>query len=264
MKKLLAIAALSTLAASTASAETYQLLSKIGVTDTDQEGSDASILANGTYYFSGQETVGPLDQFAYIDDTTNIRAVVESNDAADQFQIGGSYYFDRFAVGLDYYDYDGSSKTRLHADYFFADNFKASFAYNMPDEGDDVAELNLQYDHSINEQDYIGFTLSYIDYEDALVSLSSKYLNGFENGQFLVIEANVASSDGDTAVEASAKWYLNKHTGFIFGANDDDYMYIGATHFFNTNFAIDATIGQDEDFFGDSYKVYNLSAVLQF
>ena len=41
-------------------------------------------------------------------------------------------------------------------------------------------------------------------------------------------------------------------------------IYVGATHFFNTNFAIDATIGQDEEFFGDSYMRYDLSAVLQF
>ena len=262
MKKILAIATLSAVS-SLASAESYQFLGGLGYEDTDLDGGDSSVIsAEGKYYFSGQETVGPLDQFAYIDDTTNLRANIESTDAADEFVIGGSYYFDRFAVGLDYTDSEDSYSTRLHGDFFFMDNLKASLGYSMPEEGDDVVDLSLQYDHSINETDYIGFTVQYIDTDEATVNLSTKYLNAFENGQFLVLEANIVDTD-DTAFDASAKWYLNKNTGFVFGADDDDYMYIGATHFFSTNFAIDATIGQDKA--GDeSYNVYALEAVLQF
>lgn len=262
MKKLLAIATLSAVS-SLASAENYQFLGGLGYEDTDLDAVDLSkITAHGKYYFSGQETVGPLDQFSYIDDTTNIRANVESTDNADEFTIGGSYYFNRFAVGLDYTDFEESYNTRLHGDFFFMDNLKASLGYSMPEEGDDVVDLSLEYDHAINEQDYIGFTVKYTDTDEATVKLSTKYLNAFDNGQFLVLEANIVDAD-DTAFDASAKWYLNKNTGFVFGANDDDLVYIGATHFFNTNFALDATIGQDKA--GDeSYTTYGLEAVFQF
>lgn len=269
MKKILAIATLSAMS-SFASAESYQLLSGIGITDSEQDGTDSTFKAGGTYYFTGQNTVGPLDQFGYIDDTSNIRANASSTGSDDIFSVGGSYYFDRFAVGVDHTDDRGVDfySTRLHGDFFFTNKLKASIGYSIPEEGDEVVDVNLQYDHTINEKDYIGFTLSYVDIENAAATgLSTKYLNAFDNGQFLVLEASVVDIDADnvdTAFNASAKWYLNKTTGLVLGADNDDYMYVGASHFFNSNFAVDATFGQDDDSLGESYNIYNVKAVLQF
>ena len=191
MKKLLAIATLSAVS-SLASAESYQFLGGLGYSDTDLDGVDLStISAAGQYYFSGQETVGPLDQFSYIDDTSSVRAGISNNEYIDAVTLGGSYYFGRGAVGVDYTelsfgDFD-NYQIRLHGDFFFMDNLKGSVGYTMNEEDavDDIVDLSLQYDHSINETDYIGFTVQYIDTEEATVNLSTKYLNAFENGQFL-------------------------------------------------------------------------------
>lgn len=131
----------------------------------------------------------------------------------------------------------------------------------MPEEGDDVADFALEYDHAINETDYIGFTLGYVDTDESVISLSSKYLNAFANGQFLVVEADFVDAD-DSSFGASAKWYLNKNTGFILGGDDQDNVYVGATHFFNTNFAVDVTVGQN-DAADDSVTTYGIKAVLQ-
>lgn len=260
MKKLIALAALTTLPA-LASAETYQFLGGLGVIDSDADNSEAVTLLDAQYYFKGQDTVGPLDQFSYIDDTSEIHAGIISADDADVVALGGSYYFDRFAIGADYVDYEDSYVTRLNAGFFILDNFKATLGYTMPEEGDDIADFGLEYDHAINEGDYIGFSFGYTDFEESLIELSTKYLNSFDNGQYLVFEAAYADAE-DSTFEASAKWYINKNTGFEFGADDQDFMYIGATHFFNTNFAIDVMVGQD-DSGADAVTVYGVEAVLQ-
>ncbi len=260
MKKLIALSVLTSLP-SLAAAETYQFFGGLGFEDTDADNSEMKTLLDAKYYFSGQDTVGPLDQFSYIDDTSEIHASVTSQDDSDVVKLGGSYYFDRFAIGADYTDYDGFYETRLNAGFFILNNFKATLGYTMPEEGDDVADFGLEYDHAINDSDYIGFSFGYTDYEESLIELSTKYLNAFDNGQFFVFEAAYADAE-DSAFEASAKWYVNKNTGFEFGADDQDFMYIGATHFFNTNFAVDVMVGQD-DSGADAVTVYGIEAVLQ-
>lgn len=260
MKKLIALSVLTSLPA-LASAETYQTFGSLGFYDSDADNSELKTVLDGKYYFKGQDTVGPLDQFSYIDDTSEIHAEITSVDDDDAFSLGGSYYFDRFVIGAEYSDDDSFYETRLNAGLFILDNLKATIGYTMPEEGDDVADFALEYDHAINETDYIGFTLGYVDTDESVISLSSKYLNAFDNGQFLVVEASFEDAE-DSTFEASAKWYLNKNTGFEFGADDQDFMYIGATHFFNTNFAVDVMVGQD-DSGDDAVTVYGIEAVLQ-
>lgn len=260
MKKLIALAALTSLPA-LASAETYQIFGGLGVIDSDADNSEMKTLLDAKYYFSGQDTVGPLDQFSYIDDTSEIHAKAASQGDSDAVTLGGSYYFDRFSIGASYFDYEKYYVNRLNAGFFILDNLKAIVGYTMPGRGDDVADFSLQYDHAINDTDYIGFTLRYTDYEESLTTLSTKYFNAFENGQFLVVVAEYGDAR-DSFFAASAKWYLNKNTGFVLGGNDRDYVYAGATHFFNTNFAVDVTVGQS-DAADDSVTTYGIKAVLQ-
>ncbi len=265
MKKL-CLAILASTLASVAVAEEYQFIGNVSYTDTDAEGAEPTIGVDGVYYFSAQKALGPLDQFAYIDDTTNLRANIESTDGDNSTSVGGSYYFSRFALGADLSDDDGSSASKIHGDFFILSNLKASITYSMPDEGDDVAGLNLYYDHKLNDSDYIGFTLSVEDDAASTKSLSTKYFNALDNGTYLVLEASIDDNDFDTTTSISGNYYFSKYTGIKLGASSSDNVdtiTVGAKHFFNTNFALGADLAQSS-FGSEDSTSYKLTASLQF
>ncbi len=272
MKKILSIAILSSLS-TLAAAESYQTFGELGYAKADVSGAKATIALSGQYYFTAQDTVGPLDQLSYLDDTSNVRAIFSTSDGDSLKSIGGSFYGGKFGAGIDFEDNDGTTATRVDLNYFITDKVKASLAMRMPEESDDVLTATLQYDHAINDTDYVGFTLNLDDAKDSTVKLSSKYLNSLENGHFVVVEAGYSDSDVLTTLDLSAKWYINKNTGFLLGFQnsevgsvgslDTSTTSIGVTHFFSNNVSIDATYYELDSDFLDASAI-QVAASVQF
>ena len=127
MKKLAVIISsilLSSAATTAMAADTYQSISHVGYMDID--GND-TMSVDSTYYFSPKATLGPYDQFEYINKQTNVYGAYIDNDDSDVTSVGGEYFVQDFVLGAQYNNYDsdfGSSTDviELSAGYFFNPN----------------------------------------------------------------------------------------------------------------------------------------------
>ena len=110
MKKLAVIISSMLLSTAATAADSYQSISHLGYMDTD--GND-TVSVDSTYYFAPKKTMGPYDQFEYINKTTNVFGSYSDDDFGDVTNIGGEYFVQDFVIGAGYSNYDYGSDTDL-------------------------------------------------------------------------------------------------------------------------------------------------------
>ena len=264
MKKLAVLISGILLSSAATAADSYQSISHLGYKDTD--GND-TVGVNSTYYFSPKATLGPYDQFEYINKQTNVYGAYTDNDSSDVAAIGGEYFFQDFVFGAGYTNYDSDvassiDQFNVSAGYFFNPNvlLKATF-YDIEDNENQVI-FDLVYNHELNSTDYIGFTLTSDDNFDYR-ALSAKYFMDLQQGNYLTVEGTISDTDNvGSSWELGSNYYFTKATSaFVTFNKNDDYTF-GAQHFFNKNVGLKAGYGNNWDDSG--YDAYFANVSLQF
>ncbi|WP_170940469.1 putative porin [Pseudoalteromonas sp. NBT06-2] len=117
LKPLLIITPSLLLSVSIVMAEEYQSFSSIGYTNVDSSRSYDATSVGITYFFEKQQTLGPLDQFKYINSSTNVFGNYSHYDNSERFNGGGNLFINNFVIGgsYSYYDYDSGSSDHYNA-----------------------------------------------------------------------------------------------------------------------------------------------------
>tara|TARA_R110002126_G_scaffold12196_26_gene53268 strand:- start:7177 stop:7965 length:789 start_codon:yes stop_codon:yes gene_type:complete len=251
------------LTATAVSAEEYQLFTELRADHLRASGESETFWSlDGTYFFDKKQTLGPLDQFEYINKVSNVSASFARALDDNSYGIGGEYFAENGLVVAAGHqrlgDFDVSS---VGLGYLIAENFIIR-ALAVKPEGDDTSfQFSASYDHKLQGNDYIGFTAT-VDDEFDFFTISSKYFASLGGDRFITIGAAIADNDGDTSWAANADYYFSKMTSVGVSYDKEDSYSINAKHFFNQNWALDAGFGSNAD--NSDLKTYSLAVVGQF
>jgi len=254
MKKLAVIISsilLSSAATTAIAADTYQSVSNLGYQYTDSNNDD-QVSIDSTYYFSPKVTLGPFDEFEYINKQSNVFGAYTNNDASNVTSIGGEYFVDNFVVGASYLNNEFGSNDESYsftAGYFLAPELLAKAKFVEGDAGDDYALFSVAYTHLLNGTDYVGITVE-TDDEFDYRSVSAKYFVDLQEGNFLTVEGTFESiSEADDQWNVETNYYFSKATSVFASYNREDAYSFGAQHFFDQNIGLKVGYGNNA---GDS------------
>ena len=241
-------------------AQNYQSISEAAYVNVE----DADLYRIGTlYYFSGRNTLGPLDQFSYINTHNNVFGSFTDDESNNQYHVGGEFFKDQFAVAGQFtrHDYDSDATNVLQASlgYFFSSDFIARVHVIDVEDGDTDFSFSAQYNLDLNTTDYLGFTASTDDELDT-ISLATKYFKALNNGQYLTAGLNLSVGDVDSW-SLDGRYYFTSKTSAFAKLDKYDNVEVGAKHFFNNNIALAASYGNN---FDHSYDLYRLTLSAQF
>jgi len=193
------------------------------------------------YFFNERSTLGPLDQFVYINDISHIGGAYGKFGDDDSFAAAGEYFFSDFVVGGVASD-DGFEGAWLG--YFFTDDFLAKV--EAVDDFDETNwYLSARYQRPLTGVDYFGIDVR-IDDELDEVTLSGSYFRGLDNGGYFAFGARLLRTDEDNHAALNGSYYWNERTSVSLGLGEGDLYEIGAKHFFSENFSIGVDY-QDQD-----------------
>ena len=247
MKKLAIIISGLLLSSAAHAADSYQSISNLNYTDTD---NNDTISVDSTYYFSPKSTLGPYDQFEYINKQSNVFGGYADDDFGDVTAIGGEYFVENFVVGAAYQNADYNSNNEsytLSAGYFFNPDLLAKVRFVDQKDGDNVTFFSLAYNHMLNDTDYVGITVESDDDFDSR-SVAAKYFVDLQQGNYLTVEGTFVSLDeADDQWNVETNYYFSKATSVFAAYDKEDNYSFGAQHFINKNIGLKVGYGNNAD-----------------
>lgn len=254
MKKLAIIISGLLLSSTAMAADNYQSVSNLSYKNSD---NNRALAVDSIYYFSPKSTLGPYDQFEYINKQSNIFGGYADDDFGDVTAIGGEYFVNDFVVGAAYQNTDVGTNNELYlfsAGYFINPDLLAKVTLVENKDGDDYALFNLAYNYMLNSTDYVGVTLT-ADDEFDYRSVAAKYFIDLQQGNYLTFEGKYESIDAeDDQWNVETNYYFSKATSVFASYNKQDTYSFGAQHFINKNIGLKVGYennGEDSD--NDAY-----------
>ncbi|WP_057832518.1 putative porin [Colwellia sp. TT2012] len=294
-------------------AESYQSFSTLNYSQKNQTVNEpvfdyyskwdsASIVLSSQYYFEEQQTLGPLNEFDYINTSSNIYASL-SNSNIETFtsridgvnwknsnntvDIGGQWITNNFIIGAGYtyiksentvgsHTYDNSlSYYSTELGYLISDDLVISAHYNDGGDGDDFFNYSASYNWQLAGSDYIGFSYN-VDENFDIHQLSSRYFFGVGEESYLVLGGAYTLDNRDVVFvddywSVNASYYYDAKTSISVVYSDEysfgegDYYGVSASYFINSNYSVQAGYNSVVDS-KDDFKLdgYYLSFGAQF
>jgi hypothetical protein len=255
--------AIALAASVTVSAEEYQLFTGLQADHYRVSGdNETNWNLNGTYFFNKKVTLGPLDQFEYINKVTNVSAGYRRAFDENAWNIGGEYFAENgLVVSANYQRFGDLDITSVGLGYLISDNFIVRASASNPDEGDTVYSFSASYNHQLQGNDYVGFT-AYTDDEFDYFGISSKYFASLGEGRFIAVGVAIADNDSSTSWAAVADYYFSKMTSVGMSYDKGDNYSLNTKHFFTQNWAVEAAFASNTD--TSALKTYRLGVIGQF
>ncbi|WP_024605560.1 MULTISPECIES: putative porin [unclassified Pseudoalteromonas] len=240
MKKLAVIISSILLSSTAAAADSYNSISNLSYKNSD---NNDTVAVDSIYYLSPKKTLGPYDQFEYINKQTNVYGGYADDDSDDVTKVGGEYFINEFVVGASYENTDldsGSNRElyKLTGGYFFDPDLLAKVTLVENKDGDDYALFDLAYNYMLNSTDYVGVTLTSDDDFDYR-AVAAKYFIDLQQGNYLTFEGKYESiDDAENQWVAETNYYFSKATSVFANYNKQDTYSFGAQHFINKNIGV--------------------------
>ncbi|WP_166421526.1 putative porin [Pseudoalteromonas sp. Z1A8] len=240
MKKLAVIISSILLSSTAAAADSYNSISNLSYKNSD---NNDTVAVDSIYYLSPKKTLGPYDQFEYINKQTNVYGGYADDDFGDVTKVGGEYFINEFVVGASYENTDPDSGSngelyKLTGGYFFNPDLLAKVTLVENKDGDDYALFDLAYNHMLNSTDYVGVTLTSDDDFDYR-AVAAKYFIDLQQGNYLTFEGKYESiDDAQNQWVAETNYYFSKATSVFANYNKQDTYSFGAQHFINKNVGV--------------------------
>ena len=242
-------------------AEEYQLFTELRASHIDYD-SDNTWSVNGSYFFDKKQTLGPLDQFEYINKVTNVNAAFSRFDDENFWAVGGEYFAENnLVVSARYTENAGFHATTVGIGYLVSDNFIVRAQAAKPEEGDTRYLFSASYNHQLQGNDYVGFT-AHTDEEFDQYGISSKYFASLGADRFIALGVSLKEDFDRSTWATNADYYFSKMTSVGVSYDKDDNYSLNTKHFFNQNWALEAGFGSNAD--TSDAKVYSLSVTGQF
>ena len=229
------------------------------------------------YFFDKKSTLGALDQFEYINKTSNIFGSYNYNDFNSlnfkNLSLGGEVFFDKVLIGgtYSYHDIDseltyftGSSKNSgtLRLGYLLSDNFIVRATASRVEGSDTYYNFNASYNHQINENDYIGVTLN-TNKDFDTKTISSKYFTKLDGDKYFTASLEYTDTDFSDFWTIDTQYYFNKQTSVSVNYNKDDFYGLGVNYFINKNIAVNLGYVSNANSDIPDHKTYSLGFTFQ-
>jgi len=257
-------------------AENYQLFSSISYS------SDSYVIGNKTksksiatsYFFEGRETTGPLNEFDYINTSSNVQASYTGTETdlgpidylSDSILLAGQWFLNDFVLGASYLrnesglDLQSVIKTKndiysASLGYLITDNWIVDVLYTDYDdlysEDNTIVSFSTNYNVALNDSDYVGF--GYASDEDFDIhTLTVKYFVNISTESYLAFNGLYAIDDSDDYMSddnwrVGVSYYLNHRTSISASFDDHDIYTLAAGYYFNDNFSMQAHYSATND-----------------
>lgn len=232
--------------------------------------SSESFRLNSRYYFDKKSTLGPLDQFDYINKTSNIYASYDHysykharrfnlnypNGKSESLSMGGEAFVNNFVIGGSYNYSEGENSIGYQANsklgsltlgYLLNDNLIVKAVASHREGQDTSYQFLSSYSLQINDTDYLGVSIS-TDEELDNTSVSSKYFTKLGANNYLAVRLSFLDSYYDDLWTVGGSYYFNRKTSVsVDYSNNDDY-YLGVNYFLNKNVALNINYNSNTDF----------------
>ncbi|MEE2024289.1 MULTISPECIES: putative porin [Alkalimonas] len=251
-------------ASASAIANDYQLISSLEWDHIRQGGNSANVRAlEATYFLDSKTVLGPLDQFEYINKTSNIQAGYSRADSTNLYGLGGEYFTDSGVVVSAAHLRNSDFHTNtLGLGYLFSNDFIVRAEAIRPRSESTSYLFSASYNVQLEGNDYIGFTVSTDDDFD-YQSISSKYFAALGDDRFITVGAEFERFDGErNEWEAEVGFYFTRMTSVAVTYNRSKSYGFKAKHFFNQNWALAAGYGSNRDESG--LNIWHLGVTGQF
>jgi hypothetical protein len=258
------------------SAEEYQSFTNASYSKNDYKNADTTSFGiNTSYFFDARTTLGPLNQFKYINKISNISAgynhsKLESSSLemsnfpdynskgnTNTISVNGEWFSGDilFGGGYSYIDHEHSSSFdngstvesyqfdnnsdafHLSAGYLFSDDLLVKVNMNKYEGTDEYFTMYVDYNWQLGDVDYVGFTYSTDENLD-FHNISAKYFMDLADDSYLIL--------GAVYIYDNSVRYSNEYD------RDDSFWSTNASYYFNDKTSISADYNEND--------IYNLSA----
>ena len=258
-----ALPAIALVASAAVSAEEYQTFVGLNADHYRANGnSETAWHLNGTYFFDKKVTLGPLDQFEYINKVTNASASFRRAFDTNTTRIGGEYFAENgLVVSAAHTRSSGDYVNEVGLGYLVSNNFIVRVNAVKPEDESTDFMFSASYNHQLQGNDYVGFS-AYADDEFDYFGISSKYFASLGEGRFIAAGITLDDNDGSSDWSAEADYYFSKMTSVGLTYNKADSYSLNAKHFFSQNWAVEARFASNTD--NSELKIYSLGVTGQF
>lgn len=216
---------------------------------------------NGQYFFAPKKTLGPLDQFEFINKVNNVSASVVDAREGNGWSVGGEYFIDNgFSVSASHHQFDGDYENQLGLGYFISNNFKVKVDATKAEDANTEYMFSALYNYQLQGTDYVGFT-AFSDDEADNYGVSTKYFAALGDDRYLVAGVTLGKA-GESYWALNGSYYFSKMTSVGLSFDKDDDYSVNAKHYFTANWALAA--GYSGNTGNSSVKSYNISLIGQF
>ena len=226
------------------------------------KGSDIGFKSiSSRYYFAPQSYAGVWDEFGYLDTDSKVELAYTDDDVDDFVSAGAEvfvtekWFIDASAQDLAHLD----NNYLLGIGYLHGEKLKVTLYHQEAERS--VTGLKAEYNHMLNDVDYLGATLESQN-GDELWVLSSRYFRQMRNNQYFSLDIeHIQSKDktvGDDSTSVLVNYYFGTYFALGAGSADSDVV-LQAKFFVSDDFYL---VGQYTDV--DDGDVAQLSLVAQF
>jgi hypothetical protein len=245
--------------------------------------SDNLWQVNAKHFLDKKQTLGPLDQFEYINKVTNVAAGYAhvnkvTNVAADYarvydrytLSVGGEYFAENnFVVSASYSDSEYSDVTSLGIGYLISDDFIVRALATKRDYGDSNYQnyddtsyrFSASYNLQLQGKDYLGFNVSTDDKLDNY-GISSTYFSSLGGDRFVTLGVGLSDSPNANNWDINGGYYFSKMTSVGISYDKSDNYSLNAKHYFNQNWALVAGFAGNTE--ASDFERYTLGVTGQF
>ncbi|MCF6436774.1 putative porin [Pseudoalteromonas sp. MMG022] len=204
----------------------------------EQNSLDAMVLSS-SYYFAPQQNTGVWDDFGYLDTDSKVSASYTDTDFDNYFGLSGEAFYNNWFVNAQVQDLGEEDNHAIGFGYLYNDALKLSITKHVRENDSDPFWLKAQYNHQINESDYLGVTLDMQDDLDYW-AVSTRHFKKLHGGAFFALDASHSDGDESDSVTAfMASYYFNTNFAVGAGLNDSD-LQLEAKYFFSNTYFLRA------------------------
>ncbi|WP_444908567.1 putative porin [Microbulbifer sp. TRSA005] len=223
-------------------AEEYNSITNFGYSDLDfDEGDRDEFFAETTYYFSVKSSLGPFNEFEFINKASSLSAAyfhsAKGYGNSDDFALGGEFFSKAgFVFGGNLTTFGRDNFNTFSLGYLFTSNFLMKI-YNT----DGATYAKARYNYQLNDSDYVGFDVSTDIVFDWQI-FSSKYFSKIGGDKYVSLEFNYLNdNEWDNYWRAAANYYFTKNSSLGVDYDENSDYRVGFSHFLNKNVAIKAS-----------------------
>lgn len=280
-------------------AEDYTIISSLGLSTSKTNGVlfttatiteiDATALGF-TRYFGGKPSLGPLNEFDYINRTSNISVSHIRTNETNTFMwgsgssltfnedenltlLGGEAFFDRAMVGVGFSRASNTDSDSKTFSLGLLPNENILVRLDVIEPGEDWSSNHLtikgNFDH--NSTNYFGFTLEYNN-DVELRGLSGRYFSALGGDTYFALDVEYLDFLNIHALDIGGSYYFSRTTSVSVllvqndldsSTNSDTLYRLGFSHFFNKNIALEVSYGTSNADYSE-YKGQAISLIGQF